>query len=101
MPTNTATYEIVDGVRRTVATYMAGKQVIRAQILDDDGHLGSPISIAIDAIRSGAKMEIDISSAAGAIRWSKVQAEVARGMAYPIMVRLESMGCRVAVVRLV
>jgi ParB-like chromosome segregation protein Spo0J len=67
------TYEIMDGVRRAKAAYLAGHQVIRARLYDSGSSKAvREFEVPITALRSPHKKSVKRLSRGDQIRWQRV-----------------------------
>jgi RHS repeat-associated protein len=75
------TYQIVDGVRRTVAASLAGRSTIAASV-QIEGRILQTINVPISALRS-PRPTVDISTSAGLQRWRDVVQGTQSGASLP------------------
>jgi hypothetical protein len=88
-----ATYEIVDGVRRAKAAQMSGLEAIPARIDDGTGALGPVLELQITSLRS-PKDDIDISTTAKFQRFKNTFDKTRRGSLPPPIIVVRGGGGR-------
>jgi hypothetical protein len=76
-----ATYEIVDGVRRSVAANMAGQTTIAAQVMAE-GRIVQTLEVPISSLLS-PKTEVDGSTQSSMARWLQTLQKTQAGSAPP------------------